>query len=153
VDYEAMSTPELQQECKRRGLPSGRAKADLVARLTGDDVAPQVVAAEPDVDLLADVAVQDEAQSAPGRTGSVPGEGPIVVADGPADAAIAPATVFRLTFPASAEGPSEDEHLRYRSETTAAAVAAGHVARGDARRVGTTGGREVYEVSVRRVSS
>jgi hypothetical protein len=150
VDYESMSTPELQQECKRRGLPSGRAKAELVGRLVEDDGAQLGVVAEPDTDLLADVVVHDEVPSAPGHTGDAPDADPVgILVAGAADTP-APPAVFRLTFPAGAEGPSEDEHLRYRNETIAAATAAGHVARGDARRAGTVGGREVYEVSVRR---
>ena len=69
MDYDAMSTPELQQECKRRGLPSGRVKAELIARLNEhdateagmeDDFADMpAVEATPDVDLLADVVVHE----------------------------------------------------------------------------------------------
>ncbi len=48
MDYEQMTTPQLQQECKRRGLPSGRVKAELVARLTEADATGD---AGPDVDF------------------------------------------------------------------------------------------------------
>lgn len=159
MDYDAMSTPELQQECKRRGLPSGRVKAELVARLNEhdatepdmeDDFADMpAVEATPDVDLLADVVVRElvtvEVPPTPESSG---GPDPL---PGPAPTEPAP-TSYRCQFLARPDGPSEAEHLDYRRRTREAAVAEGLSPRGDARRTGTVDGHEVYEISIRRVT-
>lgn len=159
MDYESMSTPELQQECKHRGLPSGRAKADLVARLTEYDQAEAspvddfadtpVVEAVPDVDLLQDVVVR-EVLTVDTPPVSAPAKGPDPLPD-PAPEGPAP-TTFRSSFLARPDGPSEAEHLDYRRRTRDAALAEGLSPRGDARRVGTVDGYEVYEISIRRVT-
>ena len=163
MDYDAMSTPELQQECKSRGLPSGRVKAELVARLNEHDaVEPGMeddfddmpaVEATPDVDLLADVVVHElvtvEAPPAPessGGPGPLPGHLP-----GPVPTEPAP-TSYRCQFLARPDGPSEAEHLDYRRRTRAAAESEGFSPRGDARRTGTMDGHEVYEISIRQVT-
>jgi hypothetical protein len=159
VDYESMSTPELQQECKRRGLQSGRAKVDLVARLTEHDEAETnpdddfidtpVVEASPDPDLLRDVLVH-EVLTVDAPEPPVASVGPDPLPD-PAPTAAAP-TVFRSSFAARPDGPSDAEHLDYRRRTRAAAVAEGLSPRGDAYRVGTAAGHEVYEINFRRVT-
>lgn len=159
MDYESASTPELQQECKRRGLPSGRAKAELVARLTEHDQAgagadddfadTPAVEASPDVDLLRDVVVREVL--------TVDAAEPPVMPAGPeplpdlAPEQRAP-TAFRSSFLARPDGPSDAEHLDYRRRTREAAIAEGLRPRGDAHRVGTTDGHEVYEISIRRVT-
>ncbi|MEU1309502.1 hypothetical protein ABZ419_11490 [Streptomyces cinnamoneus] len=56
-----------------------------------------------------------------------------------------------MRFPAGPEGPDEEEHLAYRQAVIQAALAAGHTPRGDAYRVGTIDGHEVYEVRLRQV--
>lgn len=159
MDYDAMSTPELQQECKRRGLPSGRVKAELVARLNEHDAAEAgmeddfadmpAVEATPDVDLLADVVVHDivavEVPPAPESSG-----GPAPLPD-PAPTGPAP-TSYRCKFLARPDGPSEAEHLDYRRRTREAAESEGFSPRGDARRTGTVDGYEMYEISIRQVT-
>lgn len=153
-----MPTPELQQECKRRGLPSGRAKADLVARLVendaageqgaDDDFADSPTVAEPDVDLLRDVVIHDviPAVAPPPEVAVSPQVEP-VLESAPEKV---PPTFFRRSFPARQEGPSEQEHLDYRRLTREGALDAGLSPRGDGRRIGTVDGFEVYEVSIRR---
>lgn len=159
MDYDAMSTPELQQECKRRGLPSGRVKAELVARLNEHDaVEPGMeddfadtpaVEATPDVDLLTDVVVHDivtvEPPLTPKSSGG-PDPLPGLAPTGPAP------TSYRCQFLARPDGPSEAEHLDYRRRTREAAESEGLSPRGDARRTGTVDGHEVYEISIRRVA-
>lgn len=159
MDYESMSTPELQLECKRRGLPSGRAKADLVARLTEHDLAEvgadddfadaPAVEASPDVDLLRDIVVRETLTvDAPEPPAMPAGPEPL---PGPSSAEPAP-TTFRSSFSARTDGPSEAEHLDYRRRTREAAIAGGLSPRGDAHRIGTVDGHEVYEISIRRVT-
>jgi len=153
VDYSELTTPQLQAECKRRGLPSGRVKAELVERLAAADAEEP----RPDDDFAdAAMTVEDEPETvvnemfpqpeqtapqpiAPQRTVSVPDPAPGV-----------PPSVFQHTFPAIPEGPNDDQHAAFRAQTRQAAAEAGLTVRGDARRVGTVDGREVYEVSVRR---
>lgn len=160
MDYESMTTPQLQAECKHRGLPSARAKADLVQRLTEHDAA----AADESSELVAeDGAEFDPEPSAEAEAGEAPqadvddfepvaeGDSTPVRAPEPAPAPAAP-TLFRQTFPAGPEGPDEEEHLAYRQTTRQAAVEAGLVPRGDAYRTGTVDGHEVYEVRVRAAS-
>lgn len=131
-----MSTRDLQEECRRRGLPSGRVKAELVARLVEADGA-EVVSAEDDFadDVLPADSVDDADEAA------VPE--PVQ----PVSAQPAAPGVFRLDFQAEAGGPDEESHLAYRQATIQAAIEAGHVPRGDAYRTGTVDGREVYEVA------
>lgn len=131
MDYEQMSTRELQEECRRRGLPSARAKADLVERLTDHDSA---LADEPAA-LQAPAPGEPPASTPPGDRSHLP---------------TAPA-VQQMRFPAGPEGPDEEEHLAYRQAVIQAALAAGHTPRGDAYRVGTIDGHEVYEVRLRQV--
>lgn len=143
MDYEAMTTPQLQAECKRRGLPSGRVKAELVERLrAADGGAEMTVEPEPE-------RVVHEVFPQPERTGpepTVPNPPPL---DTPQPATVVPANVFRRTFPAGPEGPNDDQHASYRAQTIRAAVEAGLTPRGDAHRIGTIDRREVYEVYVR----
>ena len=159
MDYQSMSTPELQQECKRRGLASGRVKAELVARLGEHDVAEggadndfvdtPAVEAIPDVDLLRDVVVHDvvTVDAPPPPTHS---DGPAPLPD-PAPEGPVP-TSYRCSFLARPDGPSEAEHLDYRRRTRDAAVGEGLSPRGDARRTGTVDGHEMYEISIRQVT-
>lgn len=153
MDYSEMTTPQLQAECKRRGLPSGRVKAELVERLTAADTEEagpdgdfgdieMTVEAEPET-IVHEVVPQTpvpEAAPEPSRPVSMPRRAPGL-----------PPTVFQHTFPATTEGPTDAEHAEFRAATIQAAVDAGRSPRGDARRVGTVNGREVYEVSVRAV--
>lgn len=135
-----MSTRELQEECRRRGLPSGRVKAELAQRLTDADAA-NAGSADDDFDdstpSADSVDVADET-SAPE---------PVQPASAP-PAEPSPPGVFRLDFEAEAGGPDEETHLAYRQATLQAAVEAGLVPRGDAYRTGTVDGRELYEVAV-----
>lgn len=143
MDYEAMTTPQLQAECKRRGLPSGRVKAELVKRLRAADARAEVTV-EPEPER-----VVHEVFPQPERTGpepTVPNPPPL---DVPESMTAVPANVFRQSFPAGPEGPNDDQHASYRAQTIRAAVEAGLRPRGDAHRIGTVDGREVYEVSVR----
>lgn len=135
-----MSTRELQEECRRRSLPSGRVKAELVQRLTDADTAD---AGSADDDFEADTLPTEPADAAvpePAKPVSAP------------PAAIAPVGVFRQDFEAEPGGPDEETHLAYRQATIQAAVEAGHTPRGDARLAATVDGRWVYEVSIRRVT-
>lgn len=132
MDYEQLNTKQLQDECRSRGLPTGRVKAELVKRLVEDDVT-----GEPPVPATEDVPV----------TAAVP-----EVTSVPKELSAAP-PVYRRTFPAGREGPGEQEHLDYRLRTYEAALAAGLDPRGGplgAHRVGTVDGREVYEIRIRR---
>lgn len=133
MDYESMSIRQLQAECKERGLPSGRAKSELIDRLTADDATNAEALATPET----------PAETAPAHRADPP---PDVVSGS------AGRRTFRQTFPAGPEGPGEEEHLAYRQSTLQAAVDAGLTPRGDAHRVGTVDGHEVYEVPVRAVS-
>lgn len=132
MDYATLSTRELQEECKRRGLPSGRAKAELTERLLAHDAA----ARQPDA--------------------STPAPGGTPTPTPPGDRSDTPTPTVpgahRERFPAGLSGPDEAEHLAYRQATIQAARAAGHVPRGDAYRIGTVDGHEVYEVRLRQVS-
>jgi hypothetical protein len=150
-----MTTPQLQAECKRRGLPSGRVKAELVNRLTAADTeeagadgdfadVEMTVEAEPEAvvhEVVPQAAAPEAAPPEPHRPVAVSRPVPGL-----------PPTVFQYTFPATTEGPTEAEHAAFRATTIQAAVDAGRIPRGDARRVGTVNGREVYEVSVRAVN-
>lgn len=142
MDYEQMSTRELQEECRRRSLPSGRVKAELVARLTEADDAG-TGSAEDDFDDAPE-------QSAP----EVPAEVLALVED---DATTQPvgavvSSVFRKDFPAEPGGPHEEDHARYRQATIQAAIDAGLQPRGDARLAATVDDRWVYELLVRQVT-
>jgi hypothetical protein len=137
VDYEQMSTRELQEECRRRSLPSGRVKAELVQRLTDADTAD---AGSTDDDFEDDTLPTEPADAAAPEPASAP---PVL---------IAPAGAFRQDFEAEPGGPDEETHLAYRQATIQAAVEAGHTPRGDARLAATVDGRWVYEVSIRRVT-
>lgn len=126
-----MSTRELQEECRRRGLPSGRVKAELAQRLTDADA--EVVSADDDfADELLPAGETDAADPEPVQ---------------PVSALPATPGVFRLDFEAEAGGPDEETHLACRQATLQAASEAGYVPRGDAYRTGTVDGREVYEVA------
>lgn len=155
MDYESMTTPQLQAECKRRGLSSGRVKAELIGRLTasdaedagadGDFTDPEMtVEAEPET-VVHEVVPQADAPEAVAPEPSRPVRATRTTPD-------LPSTVFRHDFPATAEGPTEPQHAEFRAATRQAAIDAGRVPRGDARRVGTVNGREVYEVSIRAVT-
>lgn len=133
-----MSTRDLQEECRRRGLPSGRVKAELVARLVEADGA-EVVSADDDFD---DNAHPADSTDAVDETADPEPVSPQPAAPG----------VFRLDFQAEAGGPDEEAHLAYRQATIQAAIEAGHLPRGDAYRTGTVDGREVYEVAVEAVT-
>ncbi|MGY0062840.1 SAP domain-containing protein [Streptomyces sp. LZ34] len=151
MTYESIPIRDLQAECKRRGLPSGRAKAELVQRLTDDD-ANQASTPEPDlqVEQEPETVVTEVNEQPLADTGRKPEPQPTpmpVVAE-PREGVVAP-TVFRQAFPASPEGPSEDQHDTHRRDTRQAAVDAGHTPRGDARRIATVDGHDVYEISIR----
>lgn len=142
MDYEQLSTPELQQECKNRGLPSGRSKAELVQRLTDDDAAGgETAPSDPETETA-----PEPGDEQPDAAGQQPGPEAQAVTPDP-DSAPAP-TVIRCTFPAGREGPGEEEHLAYRQTTIQTAVDQGLTPRGDAYRVGTVDRHEVYEVAV-----
>jgi hypothetical protein len=154
VDYESMTTPQLQAECKRRGLPSGRVKAELVDRLIAADAAadPADESAAPEMTVEPEPErVVNEVFPQPERATPEPVTPNTPPLDVPQRAAVPP-NVFRRTFPAGPEGPNDDQHASYRAQTLQAAEDAGLTTRGDARRVGTVEGREVYEVSVRQVT-
>ena len=131
-----MSTRDLQEECRRRGLPSGRVKAELVQRLTDADAGAPGSADDDFADdtLPADSTAAVDEAPAPESVQSV-------------SALPAAPGVFRLDFEAEAGGPDEEAHLAYRQATIQAAIEAGHVPRGDGYRTGTVDGREVYEVA------
>lgn len=133
--YEAWQIRQLQDECRRRGLPSGRSKADLVERLAADDAdVDGTVMAESDVPPRPAPEPMDPTPAAPATPG---------------------AAVFRMTHPAVRDGVDEATHLAYRLRTWEAAQEAGHQPRGGqfgARRVGTSPDGEVYEISVRTVT-
>lgn len=140
MDYESMSARQLQEECRRRGLPTARAKADMVQRLTEAD------AAQP---------YDDGGVLPPGVVTVVNETGapePVIPAPDPEPPALAPPTTVRCTFPAGPEGPGEEEHLTYRQTTIQTAIEQGLTPRGDAYRTGTVDGYEVYEVRVRQVT-
>jgi hypothetical protein len=145
VDYESMTMRELQEECRRRGLPSGRAKAELVQRLTDADTA-EAGSADDDFNdggmLAADLtaAVNETVEPEP------------VLPQPKPRATAVPMGLFRMDFDAEPDGPDEETHLAYRQATTQAARDAGAVPRGDAYLAATTGGRWVYEVRVRQGS-
>lgn len=140
MNYEQMPTRELQEECRRRGLPSGRIKAELVARLTEADEAGDGSAEDDFVDDIP----QQSTPEAPGETVATVEE---PAATPPSGAVVS--SVFHLDFPAEPGGPHEEDHARYRQATIQAAADAGLVPRGDARLAATVDGRWVYEVLVR----
>lgn len=153
MDYSELTTPQLQAECKRRGLPSGRVKAQLVERLeAADAMADGEAAAGGGMSVEAEPErVVNEAFPQPDRPEPEPeAVAPQRVVDIPDPVPGLPPTVFRCTFPAAPEGPSEEQHAARRAQTRQAAAEAGLTTRGDARRVGTADGCDVYEVSVRR---
>lgn len=145
MDYESMTARQLQEECRRRGLPTARAKADMVQRLTEADAASSDFeddfADSPALETGAAPAVNDTADHAP-------------AASPPTQKAPAatPPGVVQLTFPAGPEGPDDTEHLANRQAVLKAARDAGWEPRGDAYRTGTVNGRHVYEVRVRQVT-
>lgn len=138
--YEQWGVRELQEECRRRGLPTARAKADMAQRLTGDDAATFEGSSEPP----AQDPFPDAAPDEPAR------EGPSEGTQAPMSAL--PPAVFQCRFPAQPGGPDEETHLAHRLHTRQAAAAAGLTPRGDAHRLGTVDGHDLYEVHVRRPS-
>lgn len=133
-DYETWPIRQLQDECRDRGLASGRSKADLVARLQECDVASSdgLVVAESDVP---------------------PPAAPPVVEPQEPELAVPGASVFRRTFPIVPGGLDDASHLDYRRRTWEAARADGLSPLGGelgARRAGTTPDGEVYEINLRR---
>lgn len=142
MDYEQLTTRQLQDECKQRGLPSGRVKAELIERLTEYDAIH--------ADAVDDFAAfeEDPPPSVEPETSSAPEQprpmGEPLVAEPPSVPG-----VHQCRFPAKSEGPSEQEHADYRAQTAAAAAGLGLAVRGDAYRTGTVDGFEVYEVRVR----
>jgi hypothetical protein len=156
MDYGQMTTPQLQAECKRRGLPSGRVKAELVARLTDSDAQnatpettegagadlPTVVLSDGEQVPQPDVTVAAQPDLLP------PPPEPFE----PHEPEPAAPSSFRCTWQAGPGGLDEATHTELRRQTRDAATAAGHTPRGDAYRVGTTADGEVYEVNVRRRS-
>lgn len=140
MDYEAMTTPQLQAECRRRDLPTSRSKGVLVGRLRDADAA----AGAPELTVEAEptrVVTEPVPRDAPA---------PVRVEDRRRGWQPAPPTVFRRTFPVCPGGPDEVQHAAYREATLDAAVDAGHEPRGGAYRIGTTPDGEVYEINIRR---
>lgn len=142
MDYEQMTTPELQAECKRRGLPSGRVKNELVQRLTEADghEASTVTLTDGEQVPRPDVTIDARPDLLP------PQPEPFE----PHEPAPATASTFRATWQPGPGGLDEATHATFRQQTRDAATAAGHSPRGDAYRVGTADDGEVYEVNVRR---
>lgn len=142
MDYEQMTTPQLQAECKRRGLPSGRVKAELIERLAEADGqgTPTVVLSDGEQVPRPDVTIAAQPDLLP------PPPEPFT----PREPEPAPPAVFRATWQLGPGGLDDATHAVLRQQTRDAASAAGHVPRGDAYRVGTTADGEVYEVNVRR---
>jgi hypothetical protein len=163
MDYEAMSTPDLQRECRRRGLPSGRVKAELMQRLTEAD-------AQSDEDGIGDAGVHPG-----GLASATEGGVKVQLAEGecvlrpdvqvvaqpdllppvpepftPREPEPAAPSTFRRVHRTGPGGLDEATHAKFRDRTRQAAVEAGHTPRGDAYRVGTTADGEVYEINVRR---
>lgn len=140
MGYESMSVQELRAESQRRGLGTARAKSDLIDRLTTHDAVPVPVDVTQDFDTQPIAPPED------------PAEEPPIEAEPPAPRVVAaaePSRFYRMTFPAEAEGPDDEQHLAYRQTTRQAAVDAGLTPRGDAHRIGTVDGHEVYEISLR----
>ncbi|MEV0220890.1 SAP domain-containing protein [Streptomyces sp. NPDC050704] len=160
MDYEQMTTPQLQAECKRRGLPSGRVKAELVERLTAADTEDEAVpvAESPDVADSSDTptVILSDGEQVPQPDVTVDAQ-PDLLPPAPEPfethepEPAAPAS-FRRTWLLGPGGLDEATHTQLRQQTREAAVAAGHTPRGDAYRVGTTADGEVYEINVRRRS-
>lgn len=155
MDYEAMTTPQLQQECKRRGLPSGRAKAELVQRLSAQDAA-DTDSADDDFDDDGPLVLLNDGEHAvrPGEQVTAhpdllpPAPEPFT----PQEPAAAGPSTFRSTYQTGPGGLDETTHTELRQRARQDAIEAGHTPRGDAYRVGTTADGEVYEVNVRRRS-
>lgn len=143
MDYGAWTIRQLQQECKARGLPSGRAKAELVQRLADVDAAGEQVLPQ---------ATQTAAPEAPAEAIPSPDTFPLSAPADPSAGLLVAPNRWRCEFPAGAEPPGEEDHLAYRQHTIQAAIDAGHTPRGDAFRTGTADGRDVYEVHVRAVT-
>lgn len=141
MDYESMTTRQLQELCRSRGVPTSRAKADMVARLTADDSLPDVSLTEGEFVLSASAVRAVGAQADHHGLGDTPNSEQLV----------APGT-FQMTFPATDGGPDDEEHLANRQATLQAAREAGFETRGDAHRTGTVGGQHVYVVGVRQVT-
>jgi hypothetical protein len=133
VDYDDWSIRQLQDECRTRGLPSGRSRSDLAQRLRDNDAKalPEVVA-ESDVP---------------------PQPAPVEADPQPPTPAVQGAATFRCTHPHPGQAGLDDQtHLAYRRRTNEQAVEAGHRPRGGelgAWRAGTTADGEVYEISIR----
>lgn len=155
MDYEQMSTPQLQAECKRRGLPSGRVKAELAARLAEAD-ASDAGSAEYDFDDSGTLVLLDDGERVV-RPGTPVTAQPDLLPPTPEQFTpqepepAAPST-FRRTYQTGPGGLDEATHAALRRRARQDAVEAGHAPRGDAYRVGTTADGEVYEVNVRRRS-
>jgi hypothetical protein len=145
MDYESMTARQLQEECRRRGLPTARAKADMVQRLTDADA----TAADGSEDDFADGSVPEAPTTAPVNDTAEPE--PVTPPPTAKPPAATPPGVVQLTFPAGPEGPDGTEHLANRQAVLQAARDAGWEPRGDAYRTGTVDGRHVYEVRVRQV--
>lgn len=149
MDYEQLSTRELQDECRRRGLPSGRVKAELIARLTEADTADAGSAGDDFDDTPVEGASSEPVVEVTAQPDLLPPEpAPFKTTDPE------PATpfVFRQTFKVGPGGLDDGTHAEFRQKTIDAAVEAGHKPRGGAYRVGTTTNGDVYEVIVRRRS-
>lgn len=135
-EYETWPVRQLQEACRERGLPTSRAKADMVQRLRDNDVTEP-----PQVEVIAESDVPP------------PPVPPVVEPEAPAPA-VAGAPVFRHTLPHVHGGLLDDaSHLDYRRRTYEAAIAQGLQPRGGelaAHRVGTTTDGEVYEIDLRR---
>lgn len=153
MDYESMTTPQLQAECRRRGLPTSRTKDVLVQRLRESDGTqdrPTGEGVEPAAEL--ELSVEPEPERV--VTEKVPREAPVAPAPEPRATGRrgwqpAPPSVFRKAYPVCPGGPDEQQHATYREATLRAAVEAGHEPRGGAYRIGTTPDGEVYEINIR----
>lgn len=141
-----MSARELQEECKRRDLPSARDKQTLVQRLTDADTAHT-----PTIDVEADFDDPDPGIDSTPAPKPDPAPAPAGHQAPPTDGLVSPG-LFRSTFSGDPDGPFEEEHLAFRQSTRQAAVDAGHEPLGDAYRIATTDGLHTYTVHVRQVT-
>lgn len=147
MDYEQMTTPQLQAECKRRGLPSGRVKTELVGRLTEADTVDEDFGDSATVVLNGGEQVPRPDVAIDVQPDLLPPSPEVFVPREPEPAA---PSVFRTTWQPGPGGLDEATHAAFRQQTRDAAAAAGHSPRGDAYRAGTTVDGEVYEINVRR---
>lgn len=154
MDYEQMTTPQLQAECKRRGLPSGRVKAELVVRLVEADAADEGSADDDFADNAVVVLSDGEHVQRPDVTVNAQPDllPPVPEPFEPHEPEPPAPSTFRATWRLGPGGLDDATHTDLRQKTRDAAVADGHMPRGDAYRVGTTADGEVYEINVRRRS-